>query len=124
MNIMTVDDSSTVRQMVVLALKSTGHRVIEAENAPKALELLQTEKIDLIFCDFNMPGMDGGQLVRQIKAQENYRSIPVIMLTTEIAKNRLSQLKEAGASGWINKPFKPESLVAAVEALAKKFGLA
>ncbi len=121
---MTVDDSSTVRQMVVLALKSTGHRVIEAENAPKALELLQTEKIDLIFCDFNMPGMDGGQLVRQIKAQENYRSIPVIMLTTEIAKSRLSQLKEAGASGWINKPFKPESLVAAVEALAKRFGLA
>lgn len=120
---MTVDDSRAVRQMVALALKNTGHRIIEAENGEKALTLLKTEKIDLIFCDFNMPGMDGGHLVREIKSNHELRSIPVIMLTTETVRGRLSEAKEAGAIGWINKPFKAESLVAAVKTLSEKFGL-
>lgn len=123
MNIMTVDDSRAVRQMVALSLKNTGHRIFEAENGDKAIELLKSEKIDLIFCDFNMPGMDGGQLVRRIKSHEELRSIPVIMLTTETARGRLSEAKEAGAAGWINKPFKPETLVGAVKSLSERFGI-
>lgn len=123
MNIMTVDDSRAVRLTIVLALKSSGHRVVEAASGEEALELMKTEKVDLILADFNMPGMDGAQLVRHIKAEDDYRKIPVIMLTTENARVRLSEAKEAGAAGWMNKPFKTEQLVAAVKALAEKFGL-
>ncbi len=109
--------------MVALALKNTGHRIIEAENGEKALQMLNSERIDLIFCDFNMPGMDGGQLVRQIKSNPEFVTIPVIMLTTETARGRLSEAREAGAIGWINKPFKAEKLVSAVQALSEKFNL-
>ncbi len=124
MNIMTVDDSRAIRLTIALALKQAGHSVVEAACGEDALELLKTEKVDLIISDFNMPGMDGAQLVRQIKADVKFRSIPVIMLTTENAKGRLSEAKEAGAVGWMNKPFKAEHLVAAVKTLSEQRGIA
>lgn len=124
MKIMTVDDSRAVRLTIALTLKQAGHRVIEAANGEDALELLKTEKVDLIISDFIMPRMDGIQLVREIKADRDYHSIPVIMLTTENSKGRLSEAKEAGAFGWMNKPFKAEHLVAAVNSLSKKLGIA
>jgi two-component system chemotaxis response regulator CheY len=120
---MTVDDSKAVRLTIALALKQAGHNIIEAACGEDALELLKTEKVDLIISDFNMPGMDGSQLVRHVKADPALRSIPVIMLTTEVAKGRLSEAKEAGAVGWMNKPFKSEHLVGAVKTLAQKFGI-
>ena len=123
MYIMTVDDSKAVRLTIALTLKQARHRVIEAASGEDALELLKTEKVDIIISDFNMPGMDGGQLVRHIKANPDYSKIPVIMLTTENSKNRLSEAKEAGAIGWMNKPFKSEHLVAAVKTLAQKLGI-
>lgn len=124
MNIMTVDDSKAVRLTIALTLKQAGHRVVEAASGEAALELLKSEKIDLIISDFNMPGMDGAQLTRVVKANPSYHNIPVIMLTTEHAKGRLSEAKEAGAVGWMNKPFKSEHLVAAVKTLAEKFRIA
>lgn len=123
MNIMTVDDSKAVRLTIALALKQAGHHIIEAASGEEALELLKTEKVDLIISDFNMPGMDGSQLVRKIKTHQDYCSIPVVMLTTENAKGRLAEAKEAGAVGWMNKPFKAEHLVAAVKTLSEKFGI-
>lgn len=123
MNIMTVDDSRAVRLTIALTLKQAGHRVVEAASGEDALELLKAEKIDLIISDFNMPGMDGSQLTRQIKAHQDYRSIPVIILTTENSKARLSEAKAAGAVGWMNKPFKAEHLVAAVKTLSEKFAI-
>ena len=123
MNIMTVDDSKAVRLTIALTLRQAGHHVVEAASGEDALELLKTEKIDLIISDINMPGMDGSQLVRQVKAHPDYHTIPVIMLTTENAKGRLAEAKAAGAVGWMNKPFKAEHLVAAVKTLAEKFGI-
>lgn len=123
MNIMTVDDSRAVRLTIALALKHAGHSIVEAASGEEALELLQREKVDLIISDFNMPGMDGSQLVRQIKADELLRHIPVIMLTTENARGRLAEAKEAGVIGWMNKPFKADQLVAAVKTLAEKFAI-
>lgn len=123
MNIMTVDDSRAIRLTIALALKQAGHRVVEAASGEDALELLKTEKVDLIISDINMPGMDGNQLVQRIKAHPDYCSIPIIMLTTENAQGRLSDAKKAGAIGWMNKPFKAEQLVAAVKTLADKFGI-
>lgn len=123
MDIMTVDDSKAVRLTIALALKQAGHRVIEASSGEEALEKLKTEKVDLIISDFNMPGMDGSQLVRHIKANPDLSAIPVIMLTTENAKGRLVEAREAGAVGWMNKPFKAEHLVGAVKTLGDKLGL-
>lgn len=123
MNIMTVDDSRAVRLTVALALRQAGHRIVEAASGEEALEILKTEKVDLVISDFNMPGMDGSQLVRQIKSNKDYHSIPVIMLTTENARGRLAEAKEAGAIGWMNKPFKAEHLVAAVKTLSEKLGI-
>lgn len=120
---MTVDDSRAIRLTIALALKQAGHRVVEAASGEDALELLKTEKVDLIISDINMPGMDGNQLVQRIKAHPDYCSIPIIMLTTENAQGRLSDAKKAGAIGWMNKPFKAEQLVAAVKTLADKFGI-
>ena len=123
MNVMTVDDSKAVRLTVALTLRQAGHRVVEAASGEDALELLKTEKVDLIISDFNMPGMDGSQLVRHLKADQEYRTIPVIMLTTENARGRLAEAKEAGAVGWLNKPFKAEQLVTAVKTISEKFGI-
>ncbi len=120
---MTVDDSKAVRLTIALTLRHAGHRVVEAASGEEALELLKTEKVDLIISDFYMPGMDGSQLVRHIKAHEDFRAIPVVMLTTENAKSRLAEAKEAGAIGWLNKPFKAEHLVAAVKTISEKFGI-
>jgi two-component system chemotaxis response regulator CheY len=123
MNILTVDDSKAVRMTIALTLKQAGHHVVEAECGEDALKLLKTEKIDLIISDFNMPGMDGSQLTRQIKDNPDYHAIPIIILTTENAKGRLSEAKTAGAVGWMNKPFKAEQLVAAIQILGEKFGI-
>ena len=123
MTIMTVDDSKAVRLMVSIALKQAGYFVIEAACGADALELLKINKVDLIFCDFNMPGMNGAELVSQIKACEEYRLIPVIMLTTENVRGRLLEAKEAGAVGWMMKPFKTEDLVATVKTLSEKYAI-
>jgi two-component system chemotaxis response regulator CheY len=123
MNIMTVDDSKAVRLTIALALKQAGHGVVEASCGEDALEKLKTEKVDLIISDFNMPGMDGSQLVRHIKANPDFNAIPVIMLTTENSKGRLSDARAAGAVGWMNKPFKAEHLVGAVKTIGEKLGI-
>ncbi len=123
MKILTVDDSKVVRLTIALTLKQAGHSVVEAESGEDALKLLRSEKVDLVISDFNMPRMDGSQLVRAIKQDPDLRAIPVIMLTTEHARKRLDEAREAGAVGWIHKPFKSEQLVAAVKKLAEKFGI-
>ncbi|MDD2897654.1 MAG: response regulator [Desulfuromonadaceae bacterium] len=120
MIIMTVDDSRSVRLMVALTLKQAGHQVVEAASGEEALERLKAEKIDLIVCDINMPGMDGNQLVQRVKGIQEYSSIPIIMLTTENAQGKLAEAKKAGAFGWMNKPFKAEQLIAAVKTVADK----
>lgn len=123
MKILTVDDSRAIRLTIALTLKQAGHRVSEAASGREALELLNTERIDLIICDIIMPEMDGVELVRHLKGHPDYRDIPVIMLTTENAKGRLLEAKEAGATGWMNKPFRAEHLVAAVRTISDKFGI-
>lgn len=111
---MTVDDSKPVRLTIALALKHAGYGVVEASGGAEALELLKTEKVDLVLSDLNMPEMDGIELVRRIKATESSCSIPIIMLTTELQKSRLAEARQAGAIGWMYKPFKNDQLVLAV----------
>lgn len=111
--IMTVDDSASLRQMVAFVLKDAGYRVVEAKDGLDGLAQL-TPAVDLILSDINMPKMDGLEFTRQLRAQAEYRFVPVILLTTESHPEKRQEGKAAGATGWIVKPFSPEQLLAVV----------
>jgi len=112
--IMTVDDSSTVRQMLRFTLQDAGYEVIEAVDGKDALEKLQTENVEMLITDLNMPEMNGIELIRKVRRSPGNRFVPIIMLTTESQEAKKKEGKEAGASGWIVKPFKPEQLLRVV----------
>ena len=109
--IMTVDDSSSVRQMVGFTLKNAGYEVVEAVDGADALTKL-TGPVHLVITDLNMPNMDGIELIRAIRTKTDYRGIPILMLTTESQDAKKQAGKAAGATGWIVKPFRPEQLLA------------
>ncbi len=111
-NIMTVDDSASVRQMVSFTLKGAGYGVIEAIDGQDALIKLKDKTVHLIITDLNMPNMDGIELIQKIRANPDYKFIPIIMLTTESQDSQKKEGRAAGATGWIVKPFQPEQLLA------------
>jgi len=114
--IMTVDDSTSIRQMVNFTLKNAGFDVTEAVDGRDALNKLNNgTSIHMLISDVNMPNMDGIELVRQVRANNAYKFIPIIMLTTESLGTKKQEGKSAGATGWIVKPFKPEQLLMVVK---------
>lgn len=115
--IMIIDDSATLRQVVVVTLKKAGYDVIEASDGKDALNKLTGQKINLIICDVNMPNMDGITFLKEIKTKPNYKFTPVIMLTTESQEAKKMEGKAAGAKAWVVKPFKPEQMLSAIEKL-------
>lgn len=117
--ILIADDSASMRQLVSFALRDAGFEVIESINGRDALSKMDGTKIDLIVTDLNMPEMDGIELIRQVRRKPGYRFIPVIMLTTESQESKKQEGKQAGASGWIVKPFTPEQLVETVKRFAR-----
>ncbi|TVQ98801.1 MAG: response regulator [Desulfovibrionales bacterium] len=116
--IMTVDDSSSVRQMVGFTLKDAGYEVLEAVDGKDALTKL-SGTVDMIITDLNMPNMDGIELIRQVRSLPDYKFIPIVMLTTESQADKKQAGKDAGATGWIVKPFKPEQLLAVVKKVVR-----
>ncbi len=112
--VLTVDDSRTIREMVSFTLKGAGFDVIEAEDGKLALQAVANKKPDLIITDLNMPNMDGLTLIRELRAQNDFKSTPILMLTTEQGDDKKSEGRSAGATGWIVKPFDPEKLIQVV----------
>ncbi len=113
--VMTVDDSSSVRQMVGFTLRNAGYEVIEAVDGRDAMSKLAGAHVHMVITDLNMPNMDGISLIRSIRASQACKFVPIIMLTTESQASKKQEGKEAGATGWIVKPFKPEQLLAVVK---------
>jgi two-component system chemotaxis response regulator CheY len=114
--ILVIDDSETIRQQVRQALASTGYEIVEAVDGVDGLEKLQSlADLDLALCDVNMPRMSGLDMITEV--QRIGLKVPVLMLTTEGQPSLIRRAREAGAKGWIVKPFKPELLVAAVNKL-------
>lgn len=113
--IMTVDDSASVRQMVSFTLQEAGYDVVEACDGADALSKLQTNPVNMIITDLNMPVMDGITLIKNVRAGSISKFVPIIMLTTESQDAKKMEGKSAGATGWIVKPFKPEQLLAVVK---------
>ncbi|MBK7293616.1 MAG: response regulator [Holophagaceae bacterium] len=109
--ILTVDDSSTMRQMITFTLKGAGFDVLEAGDGVEALEVATGKKLDLIITDVNMPRMDGITLVQRLRALPQFKFTPILVLTTESDASMKMKGKEAGATGWIVKPFSPEKLL-------------
>lgn len=110
--IMTVDDSASVRQMVSFTLKNAGYNVVEAENGEDALAKLDGAVVHMMITDLNMPRLDGIGLIKAVRTNPGYKFIPIVMLTTESQAEKKIEGKQAGATGWIVKPFKPEQLIA------------
>ena len=116
-NVLVVDDSSSVRQVVGIALKSAGYDVIEACDGRDALGKLTGQKVHLIISDVNMPNMDGITFVKEVKKLANYKFTPIVMLTTESQESKKAEGQAAGAKAWVVKPFQPAQMLAAVSKL-------
>ncbi|OYY71323.1 MAG: response regulator [Sphingomonadales bacterium 17-56-6] len=114
-SILTVDDSPSMRALLRHALTGEGHMVSEAEDGVAALDwLAANDKPDLVITDINMPRMDGFCLIEAVRAQDCFRDMPMLVLSTESSDDKKSRARNAGATGWIVKPFDPEKLAAAV----------
>ncbi|NVL45098.1 response regulator, partial [Pseudomonas syringae pv. actinidiae] len=116
-SVLVVDDSSSVRQVVGIALKSAGYDVIEACDGKDALNKLTGQKVHLIISDVNMPNMDGITFVKEVKKLASYKFTPIIMLTTESQESKKAEGQAAGAKAWVVKPFQPAQMLAAVSKL-------
>jgi len=112
--ILAVDDSASMRQMVNFTLKGAGYEVVQAIDGVEALEYARGHSVDLVLTDVNMPRMDGITLVKELRALPTYRYTPMLVLTTESSQDKKMQGKQAGATGWIVKPFNPDQLLATI----------
>jgi two-component system, chemotaxis family, chemotaxis protein CheY len=112
--ILTVDDSASMRQMVLVILQGAGYEVVQACDGVEALELARQSTADLVLNDVHMPRMDGITLVRELRTLMNYKFVPMLILTTESSQEKKTDGKRAGATGWIVKPFNPPQLLATV----------
>jgi two-component system chemotaxis response regulator CheY len=109
--ILTVDDSTSIRQMVSFTLVGAGFRVVEAADGKQGLEQAKAHAPNLILTDQNMPQMDGMTLIRSLRALPQFASLPILVLTTESGDAMKAQGRSAGATGWLVKPFSPEKLL-------------
>jgi two-component system chemotaxis response regulator CheY len=116
--ILTVDDSRTMRDMLRLALVEAGFEVIQAEDGVHGLEMLEGQAPDVIVTDINMPRMDGYGFIEGVRADPRHRAIPILVLSTESSTEKKMRARDAGATGWIVKPFSPEKLVDAIRRVA------
>ena len=112
--ILAVDDSASMRQMVRYTLETAGYKVVQAADGVEALEFAKSGAADLVLTDVNMPRMDGLALVRALRTLESYKFTPMLVLTTESGSESKQRGREAGATGWIVKPFNPEQLLATI----------
>lgn len=120
--IMIVDDAVTVRMYHRELVEALGHQVVEAENGVEALEKALGADWDLFLVDINMPKMDGYRLVREMRAGEELRAVPVVMVSTEAQPGDREQAWAAGANHYLVKPVRPETLQAVVRAIAGEAG--
>lgn len=112
--ILAVDDSASMRQMVSFTLKHAGYTVVEAVDGVDALEYARGNTVNLVLTDVNMPRMDGITLVRELRQLTPYKFVPMLVLTTEAGQDKKMEGKQAGATGWLVKPFNPEKLLATI----------
>jgi two-component system chemotaxis response regulator CheY len=110
-SILVVDDTRSMRAMVAAVLQGAGYEVAEAGDGLEALELARKRVFDLVVTDHNMPGMDGVTLVRELRGLPDYDPVALIVLSTEASTELKQKGREAGATGWMAKPFDPQRML-------------
>jgi two-component system chemotaxis response regulator CheY len=116
--ILTIDDSASIRQMVTLTLASAGYTVIEAVDGADGYAKAVANHVDAVLTDLNMPVLNGIEFIRKYRAHPASKGVPIVLLTTESDDELKRQAKEAGATGWIVKPFKQDQLLAVIKKVA------
>lgn len=109
--ILIVDDSFSMRNLLQVVLTRAGYQVLMAEDGKDALPYLEREDLSLLITDLHMPNMNGLELIRHIRQTESHRYLPILFLTTETNSEIKMEAKNAGATGWITKPFSNEKLL-------------
>ncbi len=117
--VLVVDDSKTMRDMVSFTLKREGYETVEAEDGIDALQSSTVGNFDLVISDVNMPRMDGITLTKELRTKPQFRSTPILILTTEADGTKKAAGKAAGATGWIVKPFDPDQLLGVVKRVCR-----
>ena len=118
--ILVVDDSATMRRIISAQLNQLGFgNIDEAENGQEGIEVLKREEFDLVLTDWNMPFMDGHTMVRNIRATDKLKHLPILMVTTRNTKADVVEAVKAGVNNFITKPFKPSDLRQKIEAVMK-----
>lgn len=117
--ILIIDDSDSIREVVGFTLENAGHEVIKAVDGKDALRFFDGQKFDLVITDLHMPNMNGIELIREVRALNDYKFVPILFLTTESQTAKKMEAKEAGATGWIVKPFAPEKLLEAINKVVR-----
>jgi two-component system chemotaxis response regulator CheY len=113
--ILVVDDSAAIRQSIGFVLGQQGYEIVEAKDGAEGLKALEsTGKVDLVITDVNMPVLDGISMIKKLRESGANRFTPVLVLTTESQGNKMTEGKEAGATGWIVKPFSAEKFLETV----------
>ena len=115
LRVLAVDDSRTIRELVGLTLTEAGFEVHLAEDGEHGLEVLAGAAPDVILTDINMPKLDGFGFIKKVKSQSQYSDTPILVLTTESSDGLKARARDAGATGWIVKPFDGAKLVRALE---------
>jgi two-component system chemotaxis response regulator CheY len=113
--VLAVDDSASIRQMLSFTLKNSGYAVIEAVDGVDGLDKARGKTVNLVLTDQNMPRMDGLTLIKSLRGMAQYKSVPILMLTTESSDAMKAQGRAAGATGWLVKPFDPQKLIEVVK---------
>ena len=116
-SVLTVDDSASMRALLRAALASSGFKVEQAEDGQEALEWLETNEVDVVLTDINMPRLDGFGFIEEVRRRDDLRALPILVLTTESAAELKDRARSAGASGWIVKPFDEDKLIGAIRML-------
>ena len=121
MNILIVDDSATMRKIILRTIRQSGYAVddvLEAGNGKEALEVVKNNKVDLILTDINMPEMDGLELIETLRASPETQNMPILVISTEGAEDIIEKAKILGVKGFVRKPFTPEKIGEALKQAA------
>lgn len=115
--ILIVDDCDTTRKLLSYIIRERGYKILVASNGIEALEVMAGNPVDLVLTDLNMPQMDGFELSRNIRSADTYRTLPIIMVTTEAGEVDRKMGADAGVSTFLTKPITPQRLLYEIEKL-------
>ena len=117
-SVLTVDDSASMRALLRAALTANGFNVSQAEDGQEALEWLASNEVDVVITDINMPRLDGFGLIEKLRTTALHADRPILVLTTESSDEKKARARNAGATGWIVKPFNKENLIRVIHKVA------